>query len=158
MALFLSTYVNKVDRKGRVSVPASFRTALSSQAFQGIVLFRSHTHECLEGLGWDTVEELGARLDHFDFFSAAQDDLATALFGAAVQLPFDGEGRVVLPGDLMDFAGIGEQAAFVGMGRKFQIWQPDALTSRQTQAREAVRKQGLTIPATPHDGQKRGAA
>jgi len=146
MALFLSTYINKVDRKGRVSVPAPFRAALASQAFQGVVLLRAHAHPCLEGFGGDTMEELGRRLDDLDFFSAAQDDLATAIFGEAVQLPFDGEGRVVLPLTLTEFAGIGEQVAFVGMGRKFQLWQPERFEQRRDRARAAVQEQGLTLP------------
>ena len=104
MALFLSTYTNKVDRKGRVSVPAPFRASLAGEAFQGIVLFRSNHHVCLEGFGYSAMEELGSRLDHFDLFSAEQDDMATAIFGAAVQLPFDGDGRIILPADLIGFA------------------------------------------------------
>ena len=146
MALFLSTYVNKVDRKGRVSVPAPFRSALSDQAFQGIVLFRSHAHQCLEGFGYAARKEISARLDHYDLFSAAQDDMATAIFGEAVQLPFDGDGRIVLPADLLDFSAIEEQAAFVGLGRKFQIWSPALFESRRTQARDSVKEKGLTLP------------
>lgn len=146
MALFLSSYVNKVDRKGRVSVPAPFRAALVGQAFQGVVLFRSNGHACLEGFGNDAMEELGARLDHFDLFSADQDDLATAIFGQAVQLPFDGEGRILLPADMVSFAGLADQAAFVGLGRKFQVWNPAAFEKRREAARESVRAKGLTLP------------
>lgn len=146
MALFLSTYENKVDKKGRVSVPAPFRSALAGQAFQGVVLFRSHAHRCLEGFGMDTMEELAGRLDHYDLFSADQDDMATAIFGEAVQLPFDGDGRVILPAALMEFSEIGEKAAFVGMGRKFQLWAPALFETRKGQARTAVKDKGLTLP------------
>lgn len=146
MALFLSTYVNKLDRKGRVSVPASFRAALAQQSYQGVVLFCSHSHACLEGFGWDAMQEMGARLDRFDMFSAAQDDLATVIFGESVPLPFDGDGRVILPAALIAFAGIGEQAAFVGLGSKFQIWCPEALEARKEKARSQVRDKGLTLP------------
>lgn len=146
MTLFLSTYVNKVDRKGRVSVPAPFRAALADQAFQGIVLFRSNSHVCLEGFGHSSMQELSSRLDHFDLFSAEQDDMATAIFGQAVQLPFDGDGRIVLPADLIGFAALEEQAAFVGMGRKFQVWNPASFEERKAQARKSVQAKGLTLP------------
>ena len=146
MALFLSTYVNKVDRKGRVSVPAPFRAALAGQDFQGVVLFRSYTHLCLEGFGMNTMEELSSRLDHFDLFSAEQDDMATTIFGEAVQLPFDGDGRVVLPAELMEAARITEAAAFVGMGRKFQIWSPEGFEARRVEAREEIGATGMTLP------------
>lgn len=146
MALFLSTYVNKVDRKGRVSVPAPFRAALAGQAFQGIVLFRSNSHVCLEGFARSAMEDLSARLDHFDLFSADQDDMATAIFGEAVQLPLDGDGRVILPAELVAFAGLEDQAAFVGLGRKFQVWNPASFEKRRSEARLRVRDKGLTLP------------
>ncbi len=146
MALFLSTYVNKIDRKGRVSVPAPFRTALAGENFQGIVVFRSNHHATLEGFSWSFMEEVGQRLDHFDLFSNTQDDLAAAVFGESVQLAFDGEGRVMLPPELINFAGITESAAFVGLGRKFQIWNPKEWKIRREDARKNVRAQNMTIP------------
>ncbi len=146
MALFLSTTINKLDKKGRVSVPSGFRSALSEQEFQGVVLFRSHAHDCLEGVGWDVMEDLSSRLDEYDFLSSEQDDLATALFGEAVQLPFDGEGRIILPQAFIDYAALEDQVAFVGMGRKFQIWSPDGYEQRRIAARGRVRAEGLTIP------------
>jgi MraZ protein len=152
VALFLSTHINRIDKKGRVSVPAGFRAALAGQSFQGIVMMRSGAHAALEGFGWDMMHELSARLDNFDIFSDAQDDLATAIFGESVPLPFDGDGRVVLPGELIAHAGLSEQAAFVGMGRKFQIWEPGALSTRREQARSAVADKGLTLPAGQSSG------
>ncbi len=146
MPLFLSTFQNKVDRKGRLSVPAPFRAALAEQAFQGVVLFKAHAQTCLEGFDFNTMEELGARVDHFDLFSNEQDDLAATIFGAAVQLPFDGEGRITLPEDLIAFASLSENAALVGMGRKFQIWNPANWEARRDAARKNVVKQGLTLP------------
>jgi MraZ protein len=148
MALFLSTYVNRVDRKGRVSVPAAFRATLADQSFQGVVLFSSAGHRCLEGFGMGRMEDLSARLDAFDMFSPEQDDLATSIFGDSVQLPFDGDGRVLLPQSLIDFAGLATEAAFVGLGVKFQIWNPQSYEARKTEARNAVKAKGLTLPAS----------
>jgi MraZ protein len=147
MPLFLATHVNRIDQKGRVSVPAPFRTALASQPFQGVVLFQSTKHPCLEGFDFQTMVELSERLDHFDMFSDDQDDLAAAIFGQSVQLPFDGDGRIVLPGDLAAHAGLGDQAAFVGLGRKFQIWEPGRLMSRRSDAAKNIKAKGLTLPA-----------
>ncbi len=146
MALFLSTHNNKIDKKGRVSVPAAFRAELMGEGFQGIVVFRSHAHPALEGFAWSYMQEISRRLENFDLFSANQDDLATTIFGESVQLPFDGEGRVVLPPDLMSFAGLSEQASFVGLGNKFQIWDSGVLAKRRTQARKNVQDGNLTLP------------
>ncbi len=127
-------------------MPAGFRAALAGQSFQGVVLVRSHLHSALEGFSFGMMAELGERLDQFALFSEEQDDMATAIFGEAVPLPFDGEGRIVLPVDLMEHAGVVDQAAFVGLGHKFQIWEPAALKRRQSEARGNVRAKGLTLP------------
>lgn len=146
MALFLSTFTNKVDKKGRVSVPASFRSALADQIHNGLVVFASHQHGCLEGFDWAKMDELSERMDHFDLFSDEQDDLATTIFAESVQLILDGDGRVVLPAHLLEAAQITSKATFVGLGRKFQIWSPKMFERRKLQARSAVQDQKLTLP------------
>jgi len=146
MALFLSSHVNKLDKKGRISVPSSFRAELDQELFQGVVLFKSNVHKCLEGFTWSYMNEISARLDNFNLFSSEQDDLATSIFGSAVKLSVDGNGRIVLPSDLIEFAGLNEKATFVGMGTKFQIWETNELKSRQQKARQSVQDNALTIP------------
>jgi MraZ protein len=145
VALFLSTFVNKVDRKGRVSVPASFRAALAEQSFAGIIAFRSFKSSAIEGSGIDRLEEMSARLDALDQFSEESESLAS-IFADAEQLAFDSEGRIILPQSLADHAGITETAAFVGLGRTFQIWEPEAHKAHQEALRERARRQGTTLP------------
>lgn len=135
-----------MDKKGRVSVPASFRSALIGQNFQGVVLFRATGHACLEGFDFASMAELSERLDHFDLFSNQQDDLATAIFAEAVQCQFDSEGRVSIPAHLLKHAGIDEEVTFVGLGRKFQIWDSAKFDKRREAARANVAKEGLTLP------------
>ena len=151
MTLFLSTYINKVDRKNRLSVPAPFRNALSEQSFQGIIVFKSTGHLALEGFGMDFMSNLPDRLDEFDLFSSEQDDMASIIFGESRQLPFDGDGRINLPADLAEFCGITDQAAFVGLGKKFQIWAPDQLEAHKDAARARVSKTGMTLPKSKKD-------
>lgn len=147
VALFLSTFVNKVDRKGRVSVPASFRAALTSQSFAGIVAFRSFKTAAIEASGIDRIEEMSARLDALDQFSEDNESLAS-IFADAQQLAFDSEGRIVLPQALAEHAGITESAAFVGLGRTFQIWEPEAHKAHQGELRERAKRQGTTLPGS----------
>ena len=149
MALFLSTFVNKVDRKGRVSVPATFRAALAGQSFNGIIAFRSFKLPALEASGIDRMEEMSARVDALNVFSEDRDALSS-IFADAQQLAFDGEGRIVLPESLCQFAGIHESAAFVGLGRTFQIWEPERFTRHQQELRERARQQGTTLPSHAH--------
>jgi len=146
VALFLSTFTNKVDRKGRVSVPATFRAALAGQSFNGIVAYRSFRLDALEGCDYARIAEMSARLDTLEQFSEEHDNLAS-IFAEAQQLPFDGEGRIVLPEELVGHAGIGELATFVGQGSTFQIWEPEKYKSHQAEVRDRARRQGTTLPA-----------
>ena len=152
MALFVSTFTNKVDRKGRVSVPASFRAALSTQVFQGIVVYPSFIGAAIEGCGMDFLEDVAAASSTtFDLFSAEQDDLNTLIFSSSHQLAWDPEGRVVLPEEILAHAGIGELAAFVGKGRSFQIWEPEALKAHtaEARARALANRPQLTLRQPP---------
>jgi len=146
LGLFLSTAVNKIDKKGRVSVPSNFRNVISPLSYNGVILFPSPHHACLEGFGIDYIEEINNRLETFDLFSDEQDDLATAIFGQSVQLPFDGEGRIILPEELRGHANLEGEAAFVGLGRKFQIWEPGAFEKRKAQSRNSIASKSLTLP------------
>ena len=108
MALFLSTYINKVDKKGRVSVPASFRAVLAHQHFGGIVAYASFINECVEACGLDRIERISESIDSLDPYSEERDAFATTILGGSVQLSFDGEGRVLLPESLIDVSGISD--------------------------------------------------
>jgi len=146
LALFLATHTNKVDAKGRVSVPAGFRATVADQSFQGVVLIPSNKFAALEGFGMNMMQEISERLDRFDLFSDTQDDLAAAIFASATPLSFDDTGRIGLPKELLAHAGITDTAVFVGLGNKFQIWEPKAFAARKATAMKQVQANGLTIP------------
>jgi MraZ protein len=148
--LFLSTYLVKVDRKGRVSVPATFRSTLETHRDpSAIIVFPSFKYRALDGAGSDRIEKMQERLEALDQFSDDWENL-TMLFADAHRLPLDPEGRVVLPEDLKSFAGIGEEAAFVGLGAAFQIWEPGRFGDHRASIRERSLRQGSTLPpATP---------
>jgi MraZ protein len=143
--LFFSTFVNKVDRKGRVSVPATFRAAVADQSFPGIVVFPSFKYTALDGSGMKRMEEMSERLNTLDEFSDEHENLAM-LFAAAQPLAFDPEGRIVLPENLVEYAHITESAAFVGLGKSFQIWEPNRFADHQATLRERARQQGTRLP------------
>ena len=149
MALFLSTFINKVDRKGRVSVPATFRAAVKDQSFTGIIAFRSYRESAIEACAMDRMERMSDSVDALDLFSEEQDDLASTIFADAHQLPIDGDGRIILPPALIEHASITDSAAFVGRGRTFQIWNPDAIARHQAEARTRAGRRGATLRLTP---------
>ena len=139
MSLFLSSYENRLDCKGRISVPATFRAAVSRDDFAGVVLYRSFTNNCIEGLSMSRMEQLAAATDKMGVFDDALDDLSAMLFADARQLAFDVTGRIVIPADLLAHAGITERAIFVGRGNSFQIWNPTAFRAAQDAALSRLR-------------------
>lgn len=145
MALFLSTTVNKIDRKGRVSVPAPFRNELAGLEFHGIVALPSFKAPSLQCGGMDWMERLSSGVSEYDMFSDEQDMLSATLFASAQRLAFDGDGRIVLPEILIDHAKLTDQAAFVGRGKLFEIWEPQAFAQHQRDAMTRAASQGLTL-------------
>ena len=145
MTLFLSRFDNKVDRKGRVSIPAPWRTALATQTFAGVVVYPSPVNQGIMGSGIDRMEQLSESIDSLNPFSDEFGAFATAILASSFQLSFDGDGRVILPQPILDFAGITETATFTGLGPTFQIWQPDKFNIYQVGAQEKAREQAANL-------------
>ena len=152
MTHFLGTHQNRLDAKGRVSIPAPFRAALKSRGDTNgngthLVLRPSHQHQCIEAWPAEMFDALSEQLNRLNLFSPQHDDLAASLFADAFPVEADKEGRVVLPDNLVSYAGLTDAVVFMGLGRTFQIWEPAAADRRRTEARERAREHGFTIPA-----------
>lgn len=146
MGLFLSTYVNKVDKKGRVSVPAPFRAALGNGAGTSeVIIFRSLQAQALDACSIDYLDQLGAALDDPETPPEYRDLIETTVFGGSVRLPIDPEGRIILPQDFVDFAGVVENCAFVGRRKIFQIWDPETLKAHEAASREQARANNISL-------------
>ena len=124
MDLFLSKYFNKIDKKGRVSLPSSFRSALPKSNRNEIILYKSIKSKSLEGCGVGRLEEIAKRINNLDFFSEDYDDFSTSIFSEIVTTNIDKEGRFLIPEELKLYAGLKTEAAFFGQGYFFQIWEP----------------------------------
>jgi len=122
--MFLSSYENKLDKKGRVSVPASFRSYLSSLGYNGFVTYPSFNHEALEACSEDRIEKLSNTIDSLNPFEEKRDYFATSVLSESVSLQFDSEGRVLITDKLLNHAKIKNIILFVGLGKTFQIWEP----------------------------------
>lgn len=138
--------MNKVDRKGRVSVPAPFRNALSEAPYQGVIVYLSLADNAIDAFGRTMLEDLNQRrLDKtmadgdFEHALLGTDNMIDTIMAMAHELPFDGEGRILLPQTLAKTVGIIDQAAFVGRGTRFQIWAPDIFEEHQKNSVAAIR-------------------
>lgn len=141
MDLFLSTFEHRIDKKGRLSVPAPFRSVLERRR-DPLYLFKSLTEPCLEGCGPERIGQIVDAIDSMDSLSAEVATLQTML-SSAQEMKLDSEGRIMLNADFMDFAQLKEAALYAGIGRSFQIWLPDRYRAREAEARARAKTNGL---------------
>ena len=134
--MFLSTYENKLDKKGRVSVPASFRSHLSNLGYNGIICFPSFNNQSIEAWPQDRIEKITNAIDTLNPFEEKKDFFATSILAESINLQFDSEGRVQLHLKLLKHAKIKNSMLFVGQGKTFQIWEPTNFEKFKTIAKK----------------------
>lgn len=157
MDIFLSTHINKIDAKGRVSVPASFRTALASSlsgAATGIVVYRALHHDALEACAPAHLELLSRSMDQLNLSPETYELIETTIFGGSVHVPLDTEGRMILPDHLRTAASITDSLAFVGRRNTFQLWQPTKFNSYMEAQRKAAKTQDVSLSKIIADAKK----
>ena len=101
--MFLSTFENKLDKKGRVSVPASFRSYLSNLGYNGVICYPSFNNNCIEAWPQDRIEKISHAIDALNPFDEKKDFFATSILSESINLQFDSEGRISLTTKLLKF-------------------------------------------------------
>ena len=134
--MFLSTYENKLDKKGRVSVPASFRSYLSNLGYNGVICYPSFNNQAIEVWSQDRVEKISNSIESLSPFEEKRDFFATSILSESVNLQFYNEGRISLTPKLLKHAKIKNSMLFVGQGKTFQIWEPTIFEKFKVTARK----------------------
>ena len=122
--MYISTYENKLDKKGRVSVPAAYRSHLSSVGYNSVVCYPSFTNSSVEFCSQDRLEKIAETIDTLSPFEENRDIFSTSILANSFQLNFDADGRVTLTEKLLEHSKIKEKVLFVGQGKTFQMWEP----------------------------------
>ena len=147
MKFFSSNSTHKIDSKGRVSIPANFRKVLDLEAQPGVVLIPGIRGEAaIEGFGYGRFEELVEAIDEMNPLAEQTIAFGRVVMGEARHIQLDENGRIVLGADLRDFAGLEDQALFVGVGRSFQIWNPETYAAGQDAMREKAHANFHLLP------------
>ena len=134
--MFLSSYENKLDKKGRVSVPASFRSHLSSLGYNGVICYPSFNNQSIEAWPQDRIEKISNTIDALNPFEEKKDYFATSILSESINLQFDSEGRVQITTKLLKHARIKNSMLFVGQGKTFQIWEPTLFEKFKAKAKK----------------------
>lgn len=136
---FVSHFTNRLDAKGRVSIPAPFRTVLAKDGFEGLYVHPALDAPALDCGGHALLREIDGLLELFSPYSAERDMFSTALLGTSEILKIDSEGRVVLTETIKSYACVEQEVTFVGQGHKFRIWEPERFRAHLDEARNRVR-------------------
>ncbi|MDC9701559.1 MAG: division/cell wall cluster transcriptional repressor MraZ [Alphaproteobacteria bacterium] len=140
MDRFVSTFTNKLDAKGRVSVPSPFRSVLARDGFGKIFCYPSLNNEALDAGGEGLICQAQTLLETLNPYSNERDHLSIALFGVSETLKIDNDGRIILSDRLKTHTGITDQVTFVGLGEKFQIWEPSRFEAQLNTGRALLRE------------------
>ena len=134
--MFLSSYENRLDKKGRVSVPASFRSYLSNLGYNGVICYPSFNNQSIEAWPQDRLEKISISIDTLNPFEEKRDFFTTSILSECINLQFDSEGRILLTQKLLKHAKIKNSMLFVGQGQTFKIWEPTAFEKFKVTARK----------------------
>ena len=132
--MFISRYDNKVDKKGRVSVPAAWRAVDSLRDPNCVAVFPSPNYGAIEGWSSALMQQFSRSIGKLNPFSPQRNVFATSLLTNSVILSFDENGRILLPENIRAHAGSGDMATFAGLGESFQIWSPERFEVHQREA------------------------
>lgn len=135
MIRFLSNSVNRIDAKGRVSVPAGFRSVLASAGVQDLYCFQDFVFPAISVGGPDLLEHYERQIEALDPFSEEANRLSLLVHGGGTFAKLDGEGRLAVTDFMRSFTGITAEVAFVGRGRHFQLWDPETFERAASVAR-----------------------
>ncbi len=141
---FKGEFVQKVDAKGRVSIPAAFRRVLvsgdpdcaSDGEAQLVLVYGDHRRAFIEGYTINSMDEVDDKIAAMPRGSRERRALERMFSGQAVQLQVNETGQIVLTQKLRDKLGLTKEAFFIASGDTFQIWQPEAYEAQAEQMDE----------------------
>ena len=134
MNRFLSNATNKIDAKGRVSVPAQFRNVLTRLDIQELYAIQDFIYPAVTVGGPDLLDRYERQIDEGDPFSVDANDMSLLIHGGGVFLKLDGEGRLMVSDFIRDYTGISDQVTFVGRSDHFQLWDPVQYEEKRQEA------------------------
>jgi len=140
MDRFLSSAVNRIDAKGRVSVPAHFRAVVQKRGYTELYALRALDIPAMDVGGLDLLDRYEQRIAAEDPFLQTADDMSFFIHGDGAFLKFDQDGRITMTDFIREHTGITSEVAFVGRGLFFQMWEPERLRAHGAEVRARLLK------------------
>jgi MraZ protein len=142
MGRFLSNATNKIDAKGRVSVPSAFRNVLASEGIEELYCLQDIHYPAISIGGPELLARYEMRLQDPDPFSPEKNEMSLLIHGGGIFMKLDSEGRLMVTDFIRSHTGIEGEVTFVGRADYFQLWRPEGFAEAQKAAREELRKRG----------------
>lgn len=154
----------KVDAKGRVSIPASFRRVIEASDPDWaptnrpniVIVYGGPDQNWLQVYTMEAVAEIDAQIDMMQRGSPERAEIEELMYGQSHEAQIDDDGRLVLPQKLREKIGLKTEAFFVSAGTSFKIWEPAAYEAAQSEIfaeRSAKRPKGydplVNLPTPP---------
>ena len=158
MDRFVATYLMNLDAKGRVSIPAPFRAVLAREGGDPLYCQPSPGRPALDAGGKALIQEIEALIERYPPYSEEREEIAAALYGRSETLNIDGEGRIILTETLKAHAHIKDAVAFVGLGHKFQIWEPKRFRAHLVEATRKMRALRASAGSRKRGRERTGAS
>ena len=140
---------HKVDSKGRVSIPASFRRVIeacdpgwqSGNSPELVIVYGDETRNYLECYTIEAIQEVDRKIDQLARGSLGRKTLERLFHGQSFPTSIDDTGRLVLPARLRQKINIEKEAYFIAAGDTFQIWNPETYEADQTKIEQWLHEQ-----------------
>lgn len=118
---YLGEYICKLDAKGRLTVPSGLKKQLDNEGREGFVLNRGF-EGCLGLYPHKDWLEVSKKLNDLNLFTIKNRAFVRKFQNGATKLDMDGNGRVLLPKDLQEFAGISKEVVLFAYADRIEIW------------------------------------
>lgn len=118
--------VHQLDAKGRLAFPSKFRAAVPDGGW-----LAAGAEQCLTFYPCEAWLDIERRLEAMDPLDPDVRDTKRRMFGMAEQVGFDGQGRINIPVDLLEFAGLTKEVVVIGTGDVIEIWDADAWRAKR---------------------------
>jgi MraZ protein len=148
MKQLFGTHENRLDAKGRVSVPSGFRKAWGGDSGMTIVLRPSLLQGCVEGWPLPNYERFTVKAEAYAEADLNGEAYVSTVFSEAEEVDIDAQGRIMIPPKLVKRAGLKDEVCFLGRGSHFQIWTPAAAEAFLEDGRMRVSRPAAAPPSS----------
>jgi MraZ protein len=133
--MFRGRFVHTIDSKNRVSLPGVFRTELQRRGDHPPII--TNAHQCLELHPFEDWKVFEERIVGMATLDPEAQAYSRMMVSGALEAPVDGQGRILIPQHLREYAGIGRTVTVAGVGTKIELWNTERFEANliQTQAR-----------------------